>query len=654
MTLLFIFVMLGLVIAGVAIIVLQGGSRKVRQAKQSKFFQSLYRFLSQFFITQSFIARVYGKLANLSIYRRTELQVLSVKYFLISWGLSGLVLFVSFFLFRDILTTLIVVLFALLLTNIVVDKQLDLMNLKVMKSLSKLLGSIRQEYLRTGSVLESLSDAECDDLLKKPLDDIVAILTAPNGELKLQEFCEATPYRTIQTLAGICYHIHNQGDEKDAYGQSNFNQALTLLLSDVNAAIQKTVYRRKRFGKIEYLPIVPIIGIGAIEPYFMSIMPGTALIYNGPLGYLMRTLTVLSAVICYSIVSRVNCDTPFKVDDRNEYISALLDKSFFKRFIRNISPRNKSRMKVERNLKQALSRMTVEHLYAKKVFSGLIAICLAFLTAFTTISLGRDFILTSTQELSLVASTNKSEFELNAIRQMDAVYLANPESFNRQQLETLVRSSLPGLSDLQVQDQIKRLEMKKRSLDNAYFKWWYTWICFVVGIIGWFSPNIMLSIRKTLVQTEEEEDFMQLQTLVSILMNTNIDTLDMLYELSQHSRVHKDMFIYAYQGYPSNPELELTRLQSKTPIIEFKRFIGKMKMTISDLSLKEAYSDLLIERDHMLKIRDMTLTESINRKRAICGPLSMVPLGIFILGEFIIPIGILGYNEFMNALQNMM
>lgn len=650
----FMFIVMGgLIVAGVLVILMQSSPRRTRQAKQSKFFLRFYRFFSKFFITQSYIARIYGKLANLSIYRRAELQVLSVKYFLVSWGVGGALVVLSFFLFSDILTVLIVIIFALLLTNILVDKQLDKMNLRVMKSLAKLLGSIRQEYMRTGSVVEAVTDAECDDILKKPLDDIATILISTNGELKLQEFCEATPYRTIQTLAGVCYHINNQGDEKDIHGQSNFNQALTLMLSDVNSEIQKAEYRRKRFGKIEYLPFIPILGIGAIESYFISIMPGTALIYNGPLGYLMRTITVLIAAISYSIVSRVNCDVPFKEDDRSDFITSLLEKPFFKRVIHNITPKNKARAKVELNLKTALSRMSVEHLYAKKLLVAFITLCLAIVTAISTISLGREFILTSTQELSLVATNNKTEYELNAIRAMDEKYLADPDSFNRQQVEDLVKTSLPGLSDLQVQDQIKRLESKKRSLENAYFKWWYFWICVGVAVVGWFGPNMMLSIRKKLVETEEEEDFIQLQTLVSILMNTNMDTLDILYELSQHSRVHRDMFIYAYQGYPSNPELEISRLQAKTPIIDFKRFLGKLKMTISDLSLKEAYSDLLIERDHMMKIRDMTLTEAIDRRRSFCGPLSMAPLASFILGEFLIPIGILGYNEFMNALQNM-
>ena len=103
----------------------------------------------------------------------------------------------------------------------------------------------------------------------------------------------------------------------------------------------------------------------------------------------------------------------------------------------------------------------------------------------------------------------------------------------------------------------------------------------------------------------------------------------------------------------SNPELELARLKSKTPIIEFQRFLGKLQLTISDLSLAEAYSDLKIERDHMLRIREMSMIATINKKRKICGPISMAPFIMLVIGEFLIPIGYLGIKEFTKALSSM-
>lgn len=111
--------------------------------------------------------------------------------------------------------------------------------------------------------------------------------------------------------------------------------------------------------------------------------------------------------------------------------------------------------------------------------------------------------------------------------------------------------------------------------------------------------------------------------------------------------------MYCYHSYPSNPEKELVRLQSKTPIIEFKRFIGKLQLTISDLSLAEAYSDLKIERDHMVRVREIAMYATIDKKRGLCGPVSLVPLGFLVIGDLLIPLGYLGIKEFMAALSSM-
>lgn len=649
-----VVIMFVLVLAGFALMFLSPSGSKKKASQQSKSMMKLYHFLSNFFITQGSTLSIYRKLASLSVYKRDELQVLTVKYITTSWGISGVLIIISLFMFQDFITTLMVVAFSFLLSNIIVDKRLDGASLKVLKALSNAISSIRQEYLNLNNVVEALNSADVPVEVRRPIEEIANILVETNSEFKLQEFIESTPYRTLQTLAGVCHNISNQGDERDENGQSAFILALTLMLSDTNSAIQKSVYRKKRFGFIEYLPFLPIFGMGAIESYFVSIMPGTALVYDGPMGYLFRTTTVLVSIISYSIISRVNMSIPIKEDDRSPIIMSMLEKSRVKRFIINITPKNRARRRLDSNLKASLSRMSVEHFYMKKLIIAVLAISVSLLTMYSAVSLGRSFLTHSTQQLSLV-STGKQTPKMDAeIKNLDKVYLANPTKYtDTNAMQGLITNYIPGLTDLQIQDQERRLQNKLHGLQSAYFHWWFIWIAVVLGLIGWNGPNIMLKIRELLVRTEEEDDFIQLQTLMSILINTNIDTLDMLGELARFSRVHKDMFMYAYQGYPSNPDLELTRLRSKTPLVDFKRFIDKLRLSVSDLSLKDAFSDLLIEREHILRLRDMAITASIDRKRSLCGPISMAPLAVMIIGQFLVPIGILGYHEFMNALSTM-
>lgn len=673
-------------------IIMGNKPKKQQEAQKKELYRKLYKILSKNFITSSSIRKIYGKLSNLCVYKREELYIYSTQYFLMSWGISAAMIVFGIFMFSDAISILMCVAFALLLNTTLIEKQLDKQYFKVLEAMSKALGAIRQEYMKSNSVVEAINDAPIDDVLKRPFDEIYSILTSTDAELKLQEFYSSTPFRTLQTLVGICYNINNQGDTRDEKGNSNFVSALTTLSTDVNAEITKITTQKKKFGMIEYLPFIPIFAMGFLESYFTGIMPGTALIYGGPIGYICRTLTILSSIICYSIITRINTVVPVKEDDRVTWAVNALTKTSIKHFIDNLKPKNKKAFQWKQKLKMALSRQSIEEIYVQKVVYSAICFIIAIITCMSVITMGSEYVENSTQQLSLVATDEMEKYSKESILTLDRKYISQrlalqPDKtlsdeisdvinsikgllglngkksytekdekypdLSEDTIKSMVQGYMPGLSDLQVIDQVKRLQDKFETLMNTKFHWWLIWVCAFIGFIGWNIPNISVKLRRIMVRTEAEDDFLQLQTLVSIFMTTDMDTLDTLYELSQHSRIHKEMLTYCYHSYPANPELELTRLQSKTPLTEFKRFIGKLKLTISDLSMQEAFSDLIIEREQIMRIREITINATIDKKRGLCGPLSLTPLGFMVVGELLIPLGYLGYREFMNALTMM-
>lgn len=647
---------------GVAIALMIFGSRPQRSqgAAIQKMAAKLYKFFSTFFLTSGRMRNIVDQLSALSIYNRPEIQALATKYFLMSSSISIAIVVCGFILFNDTMSTLICVTFALIINNVLVDKQVEKVNLKVYKALRQAVSSIRQEYLKTDSVTEAVSNADIPAILRRPFDNIYSILTSADGELQLLKFYESSPFRSLQTLAGICYNINNDGDEKDAYGNSNFVQALTMLSSDINSELEKIQLMKTKFGIIEYLTIIPIFCMNIIEGYFTDIMPGTALIYNGLIGYAARTITLLSCAVCYKLVTGINSTNSVKDDDRPEWTKRLLENKQVYSFIKDIIPkdgnkpaRKSKRYKTELKLRRALSKKELTHFYLEKVVYGAVALVFAVITVSSIVSMSRDYYMNSTDQLSLVADESMDAYSKEEILQMDMLYLTRDREWSDEQLQSTIKSYMPSLSDLQVLDQVSRLKNKEASLNSAYFHWYYMIICFAVAGIGWMIPNLLLMLRKLLIATEAEDDFLQLQTLMAILMNMNIDTLDAIWQLCQHSRIHKDSLLYCYHSYPSNPQLELARLKSRIRLPDFQRFIGKLELTISDLSLAEAYSDLQIEREHMVRTREVATVATINKKRKICGPIAMAPFVLMIVGEFVLPIGYLGLQEFTKALSSM-
>lgn len=643
------------VILGAGIFIILNGNKPAKEQKAAaeRRYKKLYNFFSSFFLTSGKMSKITARLAALSIYNKAELRMLATKYFLLSTGVSLAIIAVGIIMYSDTVAILICIAFAVVINDILVTKQVDKVNMKVYKALKHTISAVRQEYLRLGSVPEAIAEAEVDPLLRKPFDEIYQILTSANGELRLLKFYESSPFRSLQTFAGVCYNINNSGDDKDEYGQSNFVQALTMLTSDINSEIERLTTMKNKFGVIEYLTMAPIFVMNIIESYFSGIMPGTVLIYNGPIGYLCRTITLLSCIGCYSIIANINSPSSVKEDDRSPWIQTMLKNPQFHQFIYNMCPKNAKKRKVERTLKAALSKKSIEHLYTEKFICSAVALVAAIIAAASIVSMGREFTLNATQQLSLTADSSMDDYTKEDILSLDYAYLGRDHEWSEEEFKTYITSAMPGLTELEVQDQISRLKTKESSLKAAYFQWYYMLACILISVIAWWGPDMLMKMRAFLVQTEAEDDFLQLQTLMAILMNMDLDTLDALWQLCQNSRIHKDMLLYCYHSYPSNPEKELTRLQSKTPIIDFKRFIGKLKLTISDLSLAEAYSDLKIERDHMIRVREIAMYATIDKKRGLCGPISLTPIGLTVIGELLIPLGYLGITEFMKALSSM-
>lgn len=624
------------------------------------FLLKVYMKLDNFFLTEDTLRKITKQVQSMSCYSPRDSYILAAKYMLMAMGIAAAFIIAAVLMFDDMVSVALCSSFGLVFASVMVDKQVDKINIKVYNQLRGAISSIREEYLRTNSVPEAIENAEYGKELKPSFDSIYNILTQSNAEAKLKEFFERTPFRHIQTLARVCYDINNSGDEIDAYGNSNFLTAMNNMSTDINNELSRMKYQKMRFGKLEYLALIPVVGIKIIEKFFVGIMPGTAVIYQGSTGYLIRIGTLALSIVVYTIIAKINTTQSIKEDDRIYAFCALIKNSkFIRHFVYDWCPKNdkkNSRMKVQNKLNKALSKKGVEEFYLEKVVYGIAIFFISIFAMLCAIQMGKQHMLGSTQSLSLVDMELSIKVDKQTMLDMDNEYIKMRESgkeFKNDEAYNFVQKYMPGLSDMETQDQQKRLESKYNTIAKAYFHWWMILICFVLAVIGYNLPNMLLKLRRWLVVNEAEDDFLQLQTLMSIIMNTDGDTLDALEQMSEMSKIHQEMLLYCYHSYPSNPDKELWILEQKTPIMEFKRFIGKMRLSVSDLSLKEVFADLMLERDYIQEQRDIKMRQAIDKKRTLCGMLSKAPMGIMVVGEFLFPIGYLGATELMSAINSM-
>lgn len=251
---------------------------------------------------------------------------------------------------------------------------------------------------------------------------------------------------------------------------------------------------------------------------------------------------------------------------------------------------------------------------------------------------------------SFLGGSNMSVQDAEKWRELDNSLLTQPKAPRERDLQDIIPTYFPDISSMDLKDQCTRIIQKYNNYHNLRFHWWYVLIAYGIGVFGWFAPGIMLDLRKKMVRAEEEEDVLQLQTMLAILRYTSLDTMEALYWLARQSRIYQTAIYFAYHEYPSDPELALNRLRDKSSLPEFQQICERLLSTISQVTIREAFSDLESERDQMLSIREMVQNNTIERKRRQCSPISRAPLMAMVFGHVLMPIGVLGYNEVTNMM----
>ena len=613
-----------------------------------------YKFLSENFLTRRSFRKVVEQVAGLSIYNFWEVRVQAVKYFTQTTAISVGMVIIGAFLFRDILSTLMVCVFAVVVHTTLITKRLDEVHFKVLKEFSVALSSVREHYTRLGNIPDAISECSKGPYVQKTLDKIHIILTANDAEEKLEEFYRTVPFHMLQTFAGVCYILNDAGDEKAADGTSAFKTSITLLKNEADLEIRKLTKQKLLFSSLEYLPLAPLPAIALFEMFFMSSLPGTASIYNGMVGYLSETLTILSGLVGYYMITTINNASSVKHDDRSEIIMRIMDFRPLRSFFKNITPKKaKTRNKFTLLLKGALSQKNLEYIYASKVIVSTLAfvITVFLLTAFTYI--GKEYTYNNIFAATLDTASNLTVEDAARLREIDAQVLSRPEMMRKTDLLNLLSASFPDMTQMDLQDQVDRIIAKYSSYHNAKFHWWFILVGYAMAGMMWYIPELMVRMRRKMVAAEAEEDVLQMQTMISILMYTNLDTLEVLWWLARQSRIHKDALSYAYHEYPSDPELALSRLKDKSTLPEFQQLIERLFSTVHQISLADAFSDLITERDHMLRIKEMVQEASLMKKRASASPFSRASLIIACCGHVLAPIAILAVSGFINVFNQL-
>lgn len=624
------------------------------KAKKIKHYLWFYNFYAKNPITKTKFLTLSKEVSDLSIYSHIESKLHTVKIFN-----TGVIMYfvlgsVTFFVFRNFITLMIVLLFILVFVDQFYYKSIQKIRRKLRVEELSMLSSLRQEYTRTRSVVEAFGALHVGPHISRAVYEIYTALSSNDVEEKLMQFAASTPLSTLQTLSSIAYVTDNKGDTLTTQGISTFATAIDFISDEVRMEIRRDLLVRQKFTGLEFFAIIPLIGVPIITAVISDMLPGTVAIYQGAIGFIFTVIILLASFICYKAIANATRSATVMSDDRSYLDKDLMSKVKVQQFIRRVRPKAYKKTKKQAGLiKKSLTRWDLDMLYLKKTYMAVLGFVLTLIVLTSSIFIGRAAVYDSVIAVSLSGSSGMTELDLYRLEAADELFMSSflaPPT--EEEVKAFVDSEMSFLSSSSRDSQVSRLMTKHSTYYGLTFKWWFFWVAFFVGWIMYGQPEKTLKGRAKIVATESEEDCLQLQTTIAILMNTTTDTLGVLDQLAMNSRVFKATLIDCYLNYTADAERALRTAKFSSDLLEFRTLMDKLSLTISQLTLSEVFSDLVSERDHILRMRETSQITALDKLRIMLKGYIYTPLGLFLVLMFIAPIGILAYSMFQDFMAS--
>lgn len=641
-------------------------SAKEKEHKKSRWLAIAYRMMSNFPLTKGYVRNCYTRLKRMSV--QTELML---RRDVTVTALKGVTVCIvvsvgGMFLIKDLVCRVMLIVLGVMMANRMVVRRTNNINMQILNKMSGYIGLVREEYLRTESIIESLQHAEAPAVLKLSIEQILDLLSSTDVEGELAKFIERTPCDFVKTFAIACVRINDMGEEFEENKEPTFIRVLKYLEEDVNAELERRYYIKSKFGLLEWTSLIPMLATDLLPSILSGAMPGLNVVYEGMSGYIFKVLLVLSSVMGYYLISMLSQLDGVTEDDRNPRWEEMAHGGLIAEIAEKASPKGKARRKVQLLLDESLSKKSMRALTIERMAIAVFAFACTILVGFASGAAQKKYAETSTNTFGMIASNDteawSKEYILNVDNGIFAVMRERAagdtskkaaDLMSNEEVHAMVSQGFSGLTELQISDQVARIQKKYDLINSGFFHWWFILVAAAVAGVAFFVPIWLLKFRLWNIHKQEQEEFLALQTLCTIIAISDSDVLDALEGMYKMAKLYKERLLRCYLNYCIDPKKELARLESKMQLVDFKRLIKKLELAVDDVSLKEAFEGMDIERKHIVAMREQQSRTVVNDRRNKAGMISKISMGILVAGMLVYPVIYVGFTELVKVFDSL-
>ena len=627
-----------------------------------RLFQIVYMTFVKMPVIKYYTKKTRLKLEMTNDYTEYELRRRSGKYMLISVIFIFVSLFVLLNLVNDLYMSLIVIVGVLIIAEKMIDLGITSVSNKILRQMPDVFTTIRHAFHEHGMIDEAFSTA-IDDFGDKEIGPqlrrIKEAIISDNPEVELEKYYDSAPNRFLKLFAGISYLTYDLGDRK-VDGTSVYLKNLNNILQDIYLEILKQDKINYMFRSLNIIAVVPLVCIKPLQGWAESNFPALSNFYNSSFGFIMQSLIIISIFVSYLMLRIVKEDSEQIKFDRVTNVrwqDKLYKHTLVKLIVDAFKTKEHTRKyrKETELIKNTNSYLTIEWLYVNKITAAFVTFILALILMFnvTRIDIKATYEKISDEFLSFGQLTEQQEAAAKAINDRDKTYIDKYKNKNvtKEQIEMEMADPVTGKADA---DEVARVYDKIQSVKNSYIKFWQVLTSFILALIAYYVPSLVLFIRNKIREMEKENEIMQFQSIILMLMYIDrVDVQTILEWLCRFSYAFKEPIATCLNNYEAGAYDALEELKEVVPYKDFQRIVEQLQSAVERIPIRDAFDELETERAFFHERRKEGNERLIKKKVTIGKVLGFTPMVLLIGGYLVAPLMIVSIMQMMNYFTKM-
>lgn len=627
-----------------------------------RLFQIVYMTFVKMPVIKYYTKKTRLKLEMTNDYTEYELRRRSGKYMLISVIFIFVSLFVLLNLVNDLYMSLIVIVGVLIIAEKMIDLGITSVSNKILRQMPDVFTTIRHAFHEHGMIDEAFStaiDEFGDKEIGPQLKRIKEAIISDNPEVELEKYYDSAPNRFLKLFAGISYLTYDLGDRK-VDGTSVYLKNLNNILQDIYLEILKQDKINYMFRSLNIIAVVPLVCIKPLQGWAESNFPALSNFYNSSFGFIMQSLIIISIFVSYLMLRIVKEDSEQIKFDRVTNVrwqDKLYKHTLVKLIVDAFKTKEHTRKyrKETELIKNTNSYLTIEWLYVNKITAAFVTFILALILMFniTRIDIRATYEKISDEFLSFGQLTEQQEAAAQAINDRDKTYIDKYKNKNvtKEQIEMEMTDPVTGKADA---DEVARVYDKIQSVKNSYIKFWQVLTSFILALIAYYVPSLVLFIRNKIREMEKENEIMQFQSIILMLMYIDrVDVQTILEWLCRFSYAFKEPIATCLNNYEAGAYDALEELKEVVPYKDFQRIVEQLQSAVERIPIRDAFDELETERAFFHERRKEGNERLIKKKVTIGKVLGFTPMVLLIGGYLVAPLMIVSIMQMMNYFTKM-